>query len=190
MFFCFFFFNFIPRYGCNRLWWRPHIVHILISGLMIVAWLHTVLNLSCGFCFILQEPVDPNLCCNIWKWIRKYGNTGICWFWKWIVQSKSPRDEINSSKRKTKNKKQTNNCSFVPSEKRCESNYRNWMSSKKLMQYEVVGCIVQTAIQLSLYDLLTCMACSHTHHRITIVIFRRRKKKPTNYMYNKFIIAI
>lgn len=36
---------------------------------------------------------------------------------------------------------------------------------EKLMQYEVVGCIVRTYIQLSLYDLLTCMACSDTHHR-------------------------
>lgn len=32
------------------------------------------------------------------------------------------------------------------------------------MQYEVVGCIVRTDIQLSLYDLLTCMACSDSHH--------------------------
>lgn len=87
------------------------------------------------------------------KWVRKYGNTGICWVWKY-----------------SSNQKCWEWC--------CKGVITAWNSGSvhrsdllehmdqrlgKLMQYEVVGCIVQTDIQLSLYDLLTCMACGDTH---------------------------
>lgn len=43
--------------------------------------------------FILQKPVDPNLCCT--SEFYKYGIMGICWYWKYSTLPICMFDDVN-----------------------------------------------------------------------------------------------